>query len=179
MNTNTKGFTLIELVVTLVIAGIIASSLVLVTISTMNQIELITMNSEVSRNGTKAVRNFAREAAHLGDAATPIFTAAIDRVKFKSVLGRPMEYYFSNGSLFMDLGGANDPAILCGGVNSGQSFFRYYDSNDAIMTDLPLSATRRLEVKTIEINLALNDQNSTATFNRKVTPLNNRWKSVQ
>lgn len=171
------GFTLIELVITLVVAGIAGTTLVLVTTSTLNTVDLLTKNGDINRVGTRAVQFFGRDAFHLGDQVAPIFTADQHRVKFKTVLGRPVEYYFSNGNLYLDVGGNNDPGLLCSGVDMTQSFFRYYDENDDEMTDLPLSSLRRLNIKSIELNLSVMNNDVSATFSKKVTPANHPWKT--
>lgn len=171
-----SGFTLVELIVTLVIAGVAGTTLVLVTSSTLNTVDLLTKNGDINRVGTRAVQFFSRDAFHLGDQTAPIFTADRNKVKFKTVMGRPVEYYFLNGNLYLDVGGNNDPGILCSGVDMVESSFKYYDNNGNEMTDVPLTATRKLNVYSIELNLSIGNQDISSSFTRKVTPANHPWR---
>lgn len=171
-----SGFTLIELITTILIGGIASTTLILVTSSTLDTVDLVSRNGNINRVGTRAIQFFGRDAFHLGDQVAPVFTADKYRVKFKTVLGRPVEYYFFDGNLYLDVGNTNDPGVLCSGVDMNESSFKYYDNNGDEMTDVPFTATRRLNINSIELNLTIQNQNLTASFARKVTPVNHPWR---
>jgi len=172
---NKHGFTLIELVITIAIAGIIASALISVTAGTLNTVDLASKRGGINRMATFAIRLFSRDVAHLGDPGTPLLTAEAKRIKFKSTLGRPVEYYFSNGVFYLDVAGANDPAPVCNNVNMTESYFRYYDASDQEMTP-SLSALQRQNVKSIELVLVVLNDDVSISLSRKVMPLNYPWK---
>jgi prepilin-type N-terminal cleavage/methylation domain-containing protein len=155
---NSKGFTLIELIVTMIIIGIIASLLAMYLIVGAGVFNKVQSRKSLVINASLSLKKFTREVSLTWN----IISATSKNFQFTNTLDTLliMSYEINaDGSLTLKLGTGNKELIATN-IDYNSSNFSYFDINDNIGTPI-----RRIRISLLFIS---NDESS--RFTADVSP---------
>lgn len=172
-----KGFTLIEVIVTLVLVGITAVLAGMWIVSIVNGYIFAKMNSDTTQKAQLAVTRLAKEFVNI-NSITSASGSAITYTRLDSSLNTtgPFSIRVQNGNKLQLVDeNTGTASTLTDGVNGGGFSLRYCNDdldnsgNQTCATDWPATGTRRI----IEITLIITGANNTpSTFVKRVVPRN-------
>ncbi len=156
---KSEGYTLIELIVSTALIGIVASILVYVMVSIIGILQDNQVRKQLLMDGYNATAKFVREC-ELIDKEADLLSASTDQVQFITNISDSyftITYQIINGELQRTVD-AGSPVILTANV-SGQ--FEYYTKNHISLAP-PLSSAQLVTVRRVRLILnMLNDGGGT------------------
>lgn len=172
-NRYEKGFTLIEVIVTLVLVGISAALAGMWIISVVNGYIFAKTNAETVQKAQLAMTRLAKEFANI-DAITAASATAITYTRKDSALNTTGPYVISQSGDALQITTGGTGNTLTDSVSNGGFSLMYCDDippsgPQVCSTNWPSTGTRRI----IEITLTLKGaDNTTSTFTKRVVPRN-------
>jgi prepilin-type N-terminal cleavage/methylation domain-containing protein len=158
-----KGLTLIELVMTIVIVGILLGVLSFSVKGIMDMWNFWSFRSEVVSQGRVAVMRMVREIRQVRN-ETSIFIADRSSMQFNDTNNQTVDYSLSGSDLI------RNGNVLARGVNN--LTFSYYNITNAELAPLPLNAASRPEIYVIGITLKITSGDQNKTLETRVYPRN-------
>lgn len=177
---NQKGFTLIEVIVTLVLVGITAVLAGMWIVSVVNGYIFTKMNADTTQKAQLAMTRLAKEFVNI-NSITSASGSEITYTRLDSSLNTigPFTIRVQNGDKLQLVDGSGNVATLTDGVNSGDFSLRYCNDdldnsgNQTCATDWPTTGTGAGTRRIIEITLIITGANNTpSTFVKRVVPRN-------
>lgn len=170
---NQRGFTLIELVITIVIVGIIAGIVALLLTQGVNSYAMVSKRKEVLQTAKMAVERMAREIRGVrsredrnGDGNSDDITTATDTTfTFNYIDGSSVSFSLPGTDILR-----NNTDILVSNV-ANSPIFRYYDSSGTILVT-PVSGSSRTTIWRIRVEVQVNNQNETISEVTDIFPRN-------
>ena len=171
---NEKAFTLIEVIVSLVLAGILAAVVGLGLVRITQGYVFAKQNSETLQKAQIAMTRIVKElgaAEPQSGTATAITAAGTTSITFTrcepigSSIFISNTISFSGGYAYLNLNQTGNANLLNNVVTDGSSFFAYYDSaGNALTAPVPVARIGRIDV-TLKVTGA---NNQTSTFTNSV-----------
>ena len=158
-----KGLTLIELVMTIVIVGILLGVLMFSIKGIMGLWDFWSFRSEIVSQGRVAVMRMAREIRQVKN-ETAIFIADRSRIQFNDTNNQTIDYSLVSSNLI------RNNNVLASGISN--LTFIYYNITNAELTPLPLNAASRLEIYMIGLGLTIVSGDQNKTLATRVYPRN-------
>ena len=163
---NTRGVTLIELVMVIVVAGILAGSSSMFIKETIDLWRFLSFRSEVVSQERMALMRMGRETRQIKNKAS-IAAAEVARFGFHDSNENDIEYQFASGNLTRK-SGVNPTDILVSNVSS--LTFTYYDVNSQVLVNPTL--TPETNIRRILITLTVGAGLQSKTLKMQVYPRN-------
>lgn len=170
-----RGFTLIELTVSMVLMTILVSAVASVVFAAFRGVENIQNQKEIVADGFFAVSNFAREFGQMTNAESLVM-GSNTKIKFSHNLGETVVYELTGGKLYRKVDNGSS-RILANSVDVSASSFRYFQENNSELTNVPLSSSDRASVWMVEFLLKMDNSIKTIQFVRDVFPENLKLSS--
>jgi prepilin-type N-terminal cleavage/methylation domain-containing protein len=164
-----KGFTLIEVIVTLILVGITAALAGMWIVSVANGYLFAKVNAKTTQNAQLAMARLVKEFSAIRSVTTGSGTG-ITYNRTDSALGSvPVTVSINGSALQLNVNNAGNNTL----TDSVSGFtLRYCTNSDLTQTTCP-STTWLPESRIIEINLILmGASNTTSTFTQRVAPRN-------
>jgi len=155
---KSKGFTLIEMIVAMVIVGIIASLLINYMISSTEAFNRVQSRKSLSIEAASSLKKFDREA----NSIYKIFQANTKNFQFSTTLDTNIVIDYeinADGTLTRKLGAGNKE-LLSGDIDFSQSYFNYYDANDIVATP----------IRRIRLSVLFSRNNESSRFTTDISP---------
>ena len=155
---RSNGFTLIELVVSMVIVGIIASLLIIYIMGSTEAFSRVQSRKSLIIDATSCIKKFTREAG----STYKIFTATTNNIQFTTTLDTNLviDYEINNDGTFTRKLGVGNKELLSRNIDFNNSYFSYYDVNDNVATP----------IRRIRLSLLFNRNNESTRFTADVSP---------
>ncbi len=169
-----NGYTLIELIVTMVVVGIVSTLLVYLLVSIFGTLQENRMRKQLLMDGYNATIKFVREFELINN--EPNLTLAnINQIQFNTVIGgvlTTITYQFVGNELQRTVG-VGAPVVLSTNVTG---LFEYYQKNHFNMPP-PLGFPDRLRTRRVRLTLNMldNQGNSDYTYVADSFPENYRF----
>ncbi len=160
--TSKKGLTLIEIVITIVIVGILVGGSMFYLRQVIDLWEFMSFRNEIVSQGRMALMRMSRDIRQIGNTAS-VFNANSTRLRFKDVNNVTLDYYFSSP----DLRRNND--TLANGINA--LVFTYYNQTNQQIA-VPLVSPQATDIRRIKIRLNMFSGSQNKTFETQVFPRN-------
>jgi len=147
-----RGYTLIELVISIVLIGIITSILAYIMVSISGVLQNNRIKKELLLDGYNATARFVREF-ELVDNESDLLIAGTSQISFKSVIdgiNYTIQYQFSGSELQRSVD-AGLPITVCNNVSGS---FEYFQKNHFSLIP-PLSNPQMSIVRRVRLNLIL------------------------
>jgi prepilin-type N-terminal cleavage/methylation domain-containing protein len=158
-----KGLTLIEMVMTIVIAGIILGVLSFSVKGIIDLWDFGSFRSEIVSQGRTAVMRMVREIRQVKN-ETAIFISESSRIQFNDTNDQTIDYSLTGANLI------RNNNVLASGISN--LTFIYYNITNAELTPLPLDAAGRAEIFMIGLRLTIVSGNQNKTLATRVYPRN-------
>ncbi len=156
---NSKGFTLIELIVAMVIVGVIASLLAVFLMNGMNSFNTVSTRKSLILDASSSLEKFSREVSatyNITFAGSKLFQFTTTTFDTSVVL----EYEINtNGTLTRRIGGGNQE-LIAQNVNYSSSNFTYFNVNDII----------GVPIRRIRLTILFENNNQSSLFTTDVSP---------
>ncbi|MBU1853796.1 MAG: prepilin-type N-terminal cleavage/methylation domain-containing protein [Candidatus Omnitrophica bacterium] len=164
---KSKGFTLIELVIVIVILGVIASIAVPLLLSISESLAFLIARTSIDQAADVALTRMVREIRRLDDDGS-VNTAISSQFSFDDVNSNTISYSLSSTNLM------RNSDILAGDVQSLS--FTYYD-DDGTTVATPLVSPNNTDIRRIDISLEFQSSGQTLYYKSQVRPRNLRYMS--
>jgi prepilin-type N-terminal cleavage/methylation domain-containing protein len=158
-----KGLTLIEMVMTIVIVGIILGVLMFSIKGIMDLWNFWSFNSEIVAQGRVGIMRMAREIRQIKN-ETAIFIADRSRIQFNDTNNQTIDYSFDGSNL------VRNSNVLASGISN--LTFNYYNITNAELAPLPLNATNRSGIYMVGFGMTIVSGNQNKTLSTRVFPRN-------
>jgi len=171
-NKTEKGYTLIELIVSVVLISIVSSILVYVMGSIAQVIQENRTKKELILDGYNATSKFVREFEIIDDEGD-IVIGNLNQIRFISNVGGvyyTIQYQFVGSELQRTVD-AGAPAIVS---TNASGTFEYYQK-DFVQITPPLSLAQLLTVRHVRLNLTLSSGGNSYSYIADVFPENYRF----
>ncbi len=168
---NSNGFTLIELIISMLLMAIVSgllASIIAVNFKTMSD---VSDRKKMVTRGMLAVNMFERELGMLKD-STNLVIADDQQLQFNDKYGNTWDYSVTLNTLTRQEVGVGSAMILAYPVINADTKFHYYDINNNELSALPLSSTNLKLVRLIKLNLVMDDGNTGIALLGTVYPEN-------
>ncbi|MBU1998244.1 MAG: prepilin-type N-terminal cleavage/methylation domain-containing protein [Candidatus Omnitrophica bacterium] len=159
---RSKGLTLIELVMTMSIVGILVSASMLYIKQIIDLWDFMSFRNEIVAPGMMAITRMSREIRQINN-STSVLNANSTRFRFTDVNNVTTDYYFSSLNLMRN----ND--ILASGVSNFT--LTYYNLTNQPIAN-PLINPQATDIKRIKIRLNMFFGNQNKTLETQVFPRN-------
>lgn len=153
-----KGWTLIELVMLITIAGILAGIGALLTIELIDSFEFSLYRKDLSAAAEVVLKRMTREMPRLQNNSS-VITAGAGTYRFVDIDGRIIQFALNGGNLERYDGTNTD--VLAAAVSS--LVFTYLDGNMAVIAT-PLVNPDTTDIKFVQIDLTLSAGNNTINY---------------
>jgi prepilin-type N-terminal cleavage/methylation domain-containing protein len=159
-----SGFTLIEIVVAIAILAIVGILVSTALVRGFGGVDQMLSVKRIIQEGEFGLLKFSREATM----AFRFTYGAADQIAFKSTQDTTItiNYQLVSNNFVRNIGTGNQ--ILVDNVNSGTSYFSYYDSNGNIPASLA-------EIRRISLTLNMQNGNETIPLTSDVFPASIRF----
>jgi prepilin-type N-terminal cleavage/methylation domain-containing protein len=159
-----SGFTLIEIVVAIAILAIVGILVTTTLVNGFGGVEQMLSVKRIIQEGEFGLAKFSREATM----AFRFTTGATNEVAFKSTQDTmiTISYQLVSNNFTRNIG--NGAQILVNNVNSGTSYFSYYDSDG----NLPATLA---DIRRISLTLNMQNGNETIPLTSDVFPASIRF----
>ncbi len=157
-----KGLTLIELVMTISIVGILVSGSMLYIKQVIDLWDFMSFRNEIVSDGRMALTRMSREIRQISN-STSVLNANSTRFNFADVNNGNIDYYFSSPNLMRN----ND--TLASGVSN--LTLTYYNLTNQPITN-PLISPQATDIQRIKIRLEMFSGNQNKTLETQVYPRN-------
>ncbi len=156
------GLTLIELVMTISIVGILAGGSMIYIKQVIDLWNFISFRSEIVSPGRMALARMSREIRQVQN-STSVLYANSTRVRFTDVNNADIDYYLSNSSIM------RNADILAGGVRGFR--LSYYNRTNSEISS-PQVSPANTDIKRIMIRVEMFSGDQNKTFQTQVWPRN-------
>jgi prepilin-type N-terminal cleavage/methylation domain-containing protein len=160
---RTKGLTLIEMVMTIVIVGILSGVLMFSIKGIMDLWNFWSFRSEVASQGRIGVMRMVREIRQIRNETT-ILIADRAHIQFNDTSDQTIDYALNGTNL-----NRNGNALATGVTNLT---FTYYNISNALLAPLPLNQTNREAIYLIGLGLTMVSGDQNKTLETRVYPRN-------
>ena len=153
-----NGFTLIELIVSTVIIGIIAGLLVLYIINSIEAFNRVQSRKSLIADATSSMKKFTRESSTTYN----ILTATTTNIRFTTTLDTNIviDYEINNDGTLTRKLGAGNKELAARNLDFSNSYFNYYDVNDNVATP----------IRRIRLSLLFIMNNDSTRFTADISP---------
>jgi prepilin-type N-terminal cleavage/methylation domain-containing protein len=158
-----KGLTLIEMIMAIVIMGILSGVLMFSIKGVMDLWNFWSFRSEVSAQGRIAVMRMVREIRQVRNEST-IFIADRSRIQFNDTDNQTIDYSLNGTNL------TRNGNVLATGVTN--LTFTYYNISNAVLVSMPLNQTNREAIFGIGLGLTMVSGDQNKTLATRVYPRN-------
>ena len=158
-----KGLTLIEMIITIVVTGILLGVLMFSIKGIMDLWNFWSFRSESVSQGRIAVMRMVREIRQVRNEST-IFIADNSRLQFNDTNNQTIDYLWNGSNL------TRNGNVLATGISNLN--FTYYNISNAQLAPLPLNAASRLEIYMIGLGLTIVSGDQNKTLVTRVYPRN-------
>jgi len=155
---NQNGFTMIELIVSMVIIGIIAGLLVLYIINSIEAFNRVQARKTLINDANSSLKKFTREASEIFN----ISTATTTNIRFTTTLDTNVviDYEINNDGTFTRKLGAGNKELVSRNIDFNNSYFNYFDVNDNVATP----------IRRIRLSLLYIMNNESTRFTADISP---------
>jgi prepilin-type N-terminal cleavage/methylation domain-containing protein len=150
-----KGLTLIEMVMTIVIVGILAGGGMFYIRQVIDLWSFVTFRNEVVYQGRTALARMSRDIRQISN-NTSVFYANSTRFRFAGINNASVDYYLSNTDLMR-----NNDALASGVRNLTLTYYNL--TNQPIANPLVNPQATNIRRISIRLNIFSGDQNKTLT----------------
>jgi len=157
-----SGLTLIELVMTISIVGILVSGSMFYIKQVIDLWDFVSFRNEIVSDGRMALNRMSREIRQINN-STSVLYANITRFRFTDINNGTIDYYFSSPNLIRN----ND--TLASGVSNLN--LTYYNLTNQPIAN-PLISPQATDIRRIKIRLNMFSGNQNKTFETQVYPRN-------
>ncbi len=169
---DNSGFTLVEMLVGIILAGILIGIISVMVASTFRTMSEVSIRKKVVMDGAAAIALVQREVMTIRHSDS-LLIADDDQLKFTNTWGHTIDYTITADSLHRSVDGGT-AQIVATPIASGSTTFHYYDSSNTELTSVPLDASNRAAVQLFEFRLNMTDRSSTIGFLARIFPENYR-----
>jgi prepilin-type N-terminal cleavage/methylation domain-containing protein len=159
-NQKKKGLTLIEMVMTIVIVGVLAGGSMLYIRQVIYLWDFISFRSEVVSQARLSLGRMSRDIRQIRD-ANSIILANSTRLQFNDINNLNINYYWANNSL------TRNSDVLSSGVSSFN--FTYYNLTN-FQIAIPLVSPQATNIRRINIRMNVVSGNQNKTLETQVWP---------
>jgi prepilin-type N-terminal cleavage/methylation domain-containing protein len=159
---NSKGVTLIELVMVIAIVGILVSVSSMYIVEVVNMWNFFSFRSEIVSEARLALFRMVREIRQIGN-VTDVYKAQISDFQFRDINSDVIEYSLSGGNLF------RNSDVLAAGVTN--LTFIYYNRTDGQIA-LPLVSPAGTDIFRIHVNMEIGAGSQTKKISSQAYPRN-------
>ena len=164
-----KAVTLIELVIVIILVGIVTVGLGDFILQVVKTYQFIDFRNEIAQEGKKGLDWMVRDIREIKDSDS-INTADVSHLDFDNTRSQTIDLSLSGTEIYRSIDGGKNKYPLCDYVEKLE--FEYRDSDNNVLSPLPLSAGQRKEIKSIKVNIVLNKHNREINFFSVVFPRN-------
>lgn len=165
---NEMGFTLIELIITILLSGIVIIIITLTLISGVRGLDAIYSQRRLIQEGELGLAKFTREATLINT----INTATATQLSFLTNQFPEVTTIDINvGGLYRTVD--SGPQLMVANIDAGNSFFTYFDI-DGIELTLPASIA---DINRIQLTLTMKHLNQSMSLTADVFPVVIRFES--
>jgi prepilin-type N-terminal cleavage/methylation domain-containing protein len=158
-----KGLTLIEMVITVVITGIILGGLIIPIKGIIDMWDFWSFRSEIVSQGRIAAMRMVREIRQVKN-ETAIFIADRSHIQFNDTNNQTIDYSLNGSNL------TRNNNVLASGISNFT--LAYYNTTNVQLAPLPLNATNRSAIYMIGFGLTIVSGNQNKTLETRVYPRN-------
>ena len=171
MNKNMRGFTLMELLISMALMVITAGILASIIALNFNVMEDLSNREKLLTRGMLAITLFERETGMITD-STNIVTADDQQFRFNDKYDNTWEYAVTSLNLTRQEVGVGTAMTLATPVINASTQFQYYAADNSELTSVPLSAANRKLIKLVKLTLVMDDGENGVTLLSGVYPEN-------
>lgn len=168
---NSRGFTLIEAIVAVILMGIISGLIATVIATTIDTLADVRDRARIVTSGASAIAFFEREVRMMG-ADTALLIADDDQLRFNDRWGNTIEYTISSGKLYRQIVGVGSAQVQATPIVTANCSFLYYKIDNSELSSIPLGSSDRQDTRLIELRLVLDDGQSGIPYLVRVFPEN-------
>ena len=157
-SSSQDGFTLIELIVSMVIIGIISGLLVLYLINSIEVFNRVQSRKSLITDATSSLKKFTRESSSIYN----ILVATTTNFQFTTTLDTNVviDYEINNDGTLTRKLGAGNKELVTRNIDFDDSYFNYYDVNDNVA----------MPIKRIRLSLLFFMNNDSTRFTTDISP---------
>jgi prepilin-type N-terminal cleavage/methylation domain-containing protein len=164
---NDKGFTLIELIVTIILSGIVVIIITITFISGIRGLDAILSQRRLTQEGELGLAKFTREATLINT----VYTANATQFSFSTnqFPGVTIVYDITGSGLYRNAGSGQK--LMVANIDAGNSSFTYFDIGGGTP---PASID---DIHRIQLSLLMQNLNQSMRFTADVFPVLTRFES--
>jgi len=164
-----KGFTIIELIVTILIIGIIAGLGIPLLVELLDSLQYVVYRKGLSESSEVVLRKMTREIRRLKD-DTSVYTANSTTFRFKvndennPLVQHTIEYRLSGNDLEREYDGTTD--TIAADVSSFG--FTYLEDDATTSISSPQVSPNATDIKFVRVDMTLESDNNTIDYTTKI-----------
>lgn len=168
---NSKGFTLVELIIGVIVYGIISTVVAVVISNSLRMYSDVRSRKNLNIDGQYSVFLFTRDYSHLSQ-ETGLLFADNNKIRFKTNQGFTVEYALDSTLFTRKIISDGISNTLTDHVYVSASGFQYYERDHTELTSVPLSITEIQNVWTVELLINMANDTDTISYIADVYPEN-------
>ena len=155
---KTNGFTLIEIIVSMIIVVVISSLLVMYLMGSTEAFDRVQSRKSLIMDATSCITKYNRETYSIHN----IFYASTKNFQFSTTRDTNIviDYEINNDRTFTRQLGTGNKELLSRDIDYDASYFNFYDVNDNVATP----------IRRIRLSLLFSKNNQSVRFTSDITP---------
>jgi len=156
---RSRGYTLIELIISILLMGIVASLLASIIAVNFDTLAEVSNRKKLVTRGMLAVNLFQRELGMLID-STNFVIANDQQLQFNDKYGNTWEYKITSNEFTRQEIGVGTAKVLAAPVVHANTEFTYYAADNSVLASTPLSEANRKLIRLVKLVLVMDDGDS-------------------